>query len=465
MSKVSLNPWWALVLVAAAVLLGTVWFKWPAPAVTRPNVVLISIDSLRADHLGCYGYERDTSPAIDALAESGILFELAVSQAPWTLPSHASLFTSRYVKSHLLINAKRMLPPELPTIAEALRGLGYGTAAVVSGPYMRRILGLDAGFDRYDDSLAQAGRLESHQMVTSAAIHDKAVALLEELADGKPFFLFLHYWDVHYDYIPPPPYDRLFDPDYVGSIDAGNYEMSDEVHAGMDPRDLQHIVALYDGEIRYVDVHIGLLLEELRDRKLDDNTIVIFTADHGDEFYEHGEKGHSHSVYNELIQVPLIVRLPDLAEGKRVPDRVQLVDLFPTIMGLVGGEIEGLGLQGRSLLPLCFGNEWDERPVFADTTRFRRVKEADTEKAYAQCVLYGRYKLIRHRMTALPNELYDLQADPGEQHPLEDPTIEADLRARLMAWESELPRARTVLNEGIDADTLRWLRSLGYVDE
>jgi arylsulfatase A-like enzyme len=358
-----------------------------------------------------------------------------------------------------------MLPPELPTIAEALRDLGYQTAAVVSGPYMRRILGLNAGFDRYDDSLAQAGRLESHQLVTSPIIHDKAVALLEDFSDDKPFFLFLHYWDVHYDYIPPPPYDRLFDPDYARSIDAANYEMSDAVHAGMDPRDLKHIVALYDGEIRYVDSHIGLLLEELRRRKLDDNTIFVLTADHGDEFYEHGEKGHSHSVYNELIHVPLILRLPDFAEGKRVPARVQSVDLFPTIMALVGGESEGLGLQGRSLLPLCLGNEFEERPVFADTTRFRRVKEPGTEKAYAQCVLHGRYKLIRHRMTDLPHELYDLQSDPAEQHPLDDPTIQAELQARLVAWESGLPRARTVLNKGIDADTLRWLKSLGYVDE
>jgi arylsulfatase A-like enzyme len=465
MSKVSLNPWWALVLGAALVLLGTVWLKWPAPAATRPNVVLISIDSLRADHLGCYGYERDTSPAIDELASSGIVFESAISQAPWTLPSHASMFTSRYTKSHLLINVKRKLPPELPTIAKALKGLGYRTAAVVSGPYMRRILGLNAGFDRYDDSLAQAGRLESHQMVTSPAIHDKAVALLEDLADHEPFFLFLHYWDAHYDYIPPPPFDSLFDPDYEGSIDASNYELGDEVHAGMAPRDLQHIVALYDGEIRYVDLHIGLLLEELRHRRLDANTIVILTADHGDEFYEHGEKGHSHSVYNELMHVPLIIHTPDLAGGQRVPTWVQSVDLFPTIMELVGGDAEGLGLQGRSLLPLCLGNEWEERPVFADTTRFRRVKKADAEKAYAQCVLFGRYKLIHHRMTDLPDELYDLQVDPGEQHPLADASTQADLQARLAEWESALPRARTVLNEGVDADTMQWLKSLGYVDE
>ena len=205
------------------------------------NVLLISVDSLRADHLGTYGYERDTSPAIDALAAEGVVFEAAFSHAPWTLPAHASLLTSLYPRSHRADRLKARLAPGVETIASVLSAAGYDTAAVVTGPFMKRIFGLDAGFRSYDDSLATRSLRESAAGVTSDRLHQRALRQLERLE--PPFFLFLHYWDVHYDYEPPEPYDRLFDPDYDGTMDGRGFERNPEVNAGMDRRDLEHLVS------------------------------------------------------------------------------------------------------------------------------------------------------------------------------------------------------------------------------
>ena len=228
------------------------------------NIILISIDSLRADHLQCYGYQRPTSPAIDALAADAILFERASSQAPWTLPSHASLLTSLYPRSHQATKLNRSLPRRVSTLASELKRAGYNTHAIVSGPFMQRSFGMAQGFDTYDQNLALGGHTKSHKAITSPRIQRRTSRFLDETP--SPFFLFLHYWDVHHDYIPHAPYDEMFDPDYEGDLPRLGMISSRRVRSGMPPRDLQHLVALYDGEIRWVDHHIGLLLDELKER-------------------------------------------------------------------------------------------------------------------------------------------------------------------------------------------------------
>jgi len=426
-----------------------------------PNVLLISIDSLRADHLGCYGYERDTSPAIDALAGEGVLFERAVAQAPWTLPSHASLLTSLYSRTHQTNDVKRRLPADVPTLAASFEAAGYATRAVVSGTFMQSRFGMDRGFQVYDDTLAHVSHRRSHEAVTSEIIHDRAMELLSSAPE--PFFLFVHFWDVHYDYVPPPPFDTKFDPGYEGEITSQRFMKNDEIHAGMDPADLAHIVALYDGEIAWVYEHVDRMLDGLARRGLDERTIVVVTADHGDEFFEHGEKGHTHALYEEQLHVPLIVRMPGLAGGRRVAERVELIDVMPTLLA-EAGLAEPPALQGRSLGPLLRGEPWEERPAFSETTKGRKRKD-DELKSKSWCVYDGARKLTVFAGDRYPNELFDLRSDAGETNNLFDESSGAEALALYRDWLERIPEGEGAANEGVDEETLRQLRSLGYVGD
>ena len=425
----------------------------------RPNVLVISIDSLRADHLGTYGYGRDTSPTIDALARAGSVFEHAASQAPWTLPAHASLLTSLHERTHQASDVDRRLDPARPTLASVLRAAGYATRAIVSGAFLQARFGLDSGFEVYDDRLAKVGNRKSHEVVTSDWVNRGAL----ELLDGahEPFFLFVHYWDVHYDYLPPAPYDTKFAPDYHGTLTSARFMENDAIRAGMDPDDVAHLEALYDGEIAWVDAHVGALLAELTRRGLDQRTIVVLTADHGDEFFEHGEKGHMHSLYEELLHVPLVVRAPGLPAGGRVAQRVGLIDVMPTVLELAGVAAPA-GLEGHSLAPLLRGEPWTARPVFSETTKARKSKAKSESKTDSWCVYDGDLKRISFAGDRYPPEVYDLAADSGEQHRLPDA---AALERQLAEWFERVPAGEVVQNTGVDDETLRNLRALGYVDK
>jgi arylsulfatase A-like enzyme len=233
-----------------------------------PNILLISIDSLRSDHLSCYGYHRTTSPIIDRLSQEGVRFETVVAPTSWTLPSHLTMLTSLAPEQHGVVQSRQYLPRRIDTLAEVLRRSGYATAAIVSGPYVESRYGFAQGFDTYDDyTIVASTHEESHSAVTSPRLVKEAMIWLHRWVENErpPFFIFLHMWDVHYDYIPPAPYDRMFDANYDGDITSRNFSFNPDIRPDMDPRDLQHLIALYDGEIRYTDSHIGrivTLLEE-----------------------------------------------------------------------------------------------------------------------------------------------------------------------------------------------------------
>jgi arylsulfatase A-like enzyme len=259
----------AVVLLAAAAALA---LDGPREAAAAPtgayagnapargyNVVLVSIDSLRADHLGLYGYSRATSPAIDRLGREGAVFTQCRSTTSWTLPAHMSLLTGRSLLGHGVVGDDRRLGPGVPTLAQAFHDAGYATGAVVSAPYLQSRYGFNAGFDDYDDtSISFKTNEDSYKTVTAPQLNAAAEKWLAAHAD-RPFFLFLHYWDVHYDYAPGAPYDRMFDPDYRGDVSGDNFYFNPRVNAHMNARDLEHVVALYDGEIRLVDDHIAKL--------------------------------------------------------------------------------------------------------------------------------------------------------------------------------------------------------------
>lgn len=430
------------------------------PANPPLNVILISIDTLRSDHLGAWGHPVGTSPALDAFAAGAHTFADALAQAPWTLPSHASLMTSLYGRTHQTDDRRRQLPTHLPTLAGTLTDAGYTTHAVVSGPFMRTKFGLNAGFQTYDDTLAEVGHKKSHRLVTSGDIHDRALEFLDQ--DPQPFFLFLHYWDAHYDFIPPPPLDRRFDPDYQGTVTSDGFIDSPDIHRDMAAEDLRHIRSLFDGEIRWVDHHLARLFSELDARGLADNTVVALVADHGDEFFEHGEKGHQHSLYGELVQVPFIVRIPGVTAGTVHADPVEMVDVMPTLLETVGVAPPD-GLQGRSLLPLVLRRPWESRPRFTETTKALKDRNGDW-KGSSWAVLSGTRKLIQFDGDHFPAESYDLSADPGEQHTLGTDAW-PDLYDAYHDWQERIPQGSAHDHEGMDENTLRTLESLGYVGD
>lgn len=339
-----------------------------SPSGRRPNVLLISIDMLRSDRLSCYGHTRATSPAIDRLAAEGQVFETHVSSSSWTLPGHASLFTALPDSLHGAVDMDMRVAEGQFTLAERFQSAGWTTAGFYSGPFLHPAFGFGQGFERYVDctsygkSLSQAQVQQwtrsvdvekaAHADITSPRVHAAFEQWLTTRDRDRPFFAFLHMWDVHYDFLPPPPYDTLFDPDYKGPIDGRDFWFDDRIRADMNPRDLQHLLALYDGEIAWTDSWIARIREDLTRAGVLDNTIVVITSDHGTEFFEHGAKGHRNTLHEEVVRIPLIVRWPSaISAGGRVTQQSRSIDVLPTLLELAGLP-PAADVLGRSLVPL-----------------------------------------------------------------------------------------------------------------
>ena len=423
-----------------------------------PNVVLISIDSLRWDHVGCYGYRRETTPNIDSLAAEGVTFHQALSTSSWTLPAHMSLLSSLAPEVHGVTTDGIRLGKDVGFLSQRLREAGYLTAAVVGAPYLHAEFGFDRGFDIYDDYTVFHGHnRHSHHGVTSPRTHARAVQWLDGAA-GRSFFLFVHYWDVHFDYTPPPPFDTLFDPDYEGRINSDNYLYNDEIHPEMDPRDLEHVIALYDGEIAFTDLYVGRLFEHMKQLGIYERSLIIVTSDHGDEFFEHGQKGHRNNLYDETLRVPLMIRFPEGTwEGLRIDDQVQLVDIAPTVLAYL--DLTPLPTsQGVDLMPAIRG---DARAVPGH--RF-----ADLEDKL-KCVRSSRWKYLRQGSAREQELLFDLVTDPLETINVSPrrPSVAATLGSTLDEWllrADGLPAASNP--ESIDYDPVLRdrLEALGYLD-
>ena len=284
------------------------------PRLEQPNIVLIVIDTLRADHLGAYGYPLPTSPAIDDFADDAIRFSRAHSTAPWTMPSVASMITGHYPSTHGLRETFGPLSQDTVTVAELLSDAGYYTAGVISHRLLGRRYGFHRGYTSYSES-----EVKGHGHVTTEGVAGQAVALLESfsVADASapdeeaasPFFLFLHFFDPHFAYLPHPEYGLALD--YAGRLDGSEtifdlLDMRDE----MTEADINFVVSLYDGEIRYTDEGIGQVLAALTDLGFEDDTVVMIVGDHGEEFMERGWIGHTVSLHQELVHVPLLMRIP-----------------------------------------------------------------------------------------------------------------------------------------------------------
>lgn len=425
-----------------------------------PNVVLISIDSLRPDHLGAYGYDRDTSPHLDALARSSVVFERAWSTSTWTLPSHVSLLTGLHPRAHGVTRWKRRIPAALPLLPELLAARGYRSAAVVSGMLLHRRYGFDRGWVDYRDDLV-GPHLALHSLVSSERVHARVLEQLDRLGAG-PFLLFVHYFDVHYDYAPPPPWDRHFDPGYDGTLTGADFARTTLFRRDLSPRDLEHLVALYDGEIRWVDEWLGRLFAELERRGLAEDALIVVLADHGDEFYDHGRLGHAKNLYDSTLRAPLIVRFPGGRHGgRRVATPVSLVDIAPTILRAAGLEVAA-SWPGRDLAEAFARGGLPDAPILADlntTSRRRKILLDDWSAIFS---------FRPGRRAPARSELYDLSTDARERddRAQADPARLDELWQRLEAeHRRSLETAARFRREKVrpDPEFDHELRALGYL--
>ncbi|TAH38602.1 MAG: hypothetical protein EYC70_04305 [Planctomycetota bacterium] len=389
----------------AAALIALLCAACSRSAPPRLNVLLISIDSLRADRLGCYGHRAEyapevaVSPNLDALAARGVAFDSAWSTTSWTLPAHMALLTGLPDRLHGVVGDEYVLNPQRRSLAQELRDAGYATAGFYSGPYLAPKYGFGRGFERYESAMTPleqvpAERLEalraqlgpaitpktledrwSHLDVTSPQVNAKAYEFLQQQAGRRPFFLFLHYFDAHYDYLPDaaePGLGRKFDPGYTGSMIGENWYFNPQVfnpsaegdrRQVIGERDLHHVMALYDAEIHWVDRHIGQVLQKLQDLGVADRTLVCVVADHGDEFFEHGAIGHRSTLYEELTRIPLLLYVPGATPpGMRVRPLVRIYDIAPSLLDYAcGGSLAES--TGASLRPLIEGEREAPRSV------------------------------------------------------------------------------------------------------
>jgi len=365
----------------------------------RPGGVLfIGIDTLRADRLGCYGYPRPTSPRIDALAREAVVFEQAISQSSWTLPAFASMMTGVLPARHgagegksCLVAACPALGPELPTLAELFAQAGYRTASFVSNGFVGTRVGLGRGFERVDEL-----------GVGASAVRATAAWLDEHRRD--PFFAFVHVVDPHAPYAPPAEERALFvDTAYAGPVVP---ERSGWLRGDWDDADRRYISDLYDGEVRWTDRLVGELLDALSRLGLDDRTLVVLVSDHGEELFDHMGLGHGHSMYDEVLHVPLIVRFPGGAPRGRVGRQVRAMDTFPTVLAAMGRPVPA-GIDAMSLMDLAQGETGASAFDVA-------VAEFTYRSPELRAVRRPHEKLILDVLRNRPR-LFDLDADPEER--------------------------------------------------
>ncbi len=429
----------------------------------RPDVLLLLVDALRADHVGAYGYPRPTTPAIDALARDAVVFEQAVSQSTFTKTSIASLFTGLFPYRHGVYRGSQrenptkvtsdILPQRLTTLAELLRDHGYLTAAWVQNSHLRKFMGFAQGFVTYHD---QQGPVER--------IAGKVEHFLDLAARREGVFVYAHFIDLHDPYRPPPPYAAMFgapgDDAYAG-IDLAEWgAYLAELREGkrqLEPAQAERLAALYDGQIRRVDDRLGRLFARLRRLGLYDSTLIVLTADHGDGFLEHGFISHSTTPYEELVRVPLIVKLPaGRGAGSRIGTQSRLVDVLPTVLELAGIR-ETLDIDGCSLVPLLRGEAQRDS---ACGVAVSEIADQDGEPTLA--LRTAAAKFIRR--PGQPDELYDLATDPGETRNVAGTGLaEEPVLARMAAGIAEARRQAATEQVTLDPQLIRELKALGYL--
>lgn len=430
-----------------------------AEAGAPPSVLVITIDTLRADHVGAYGYARPTTPRLDALVAEGALFETAYAPSSTTAPSHATLFTGRQPLAHGVVRNGVALDAGIPTMASLLAQAGYRTAAFVSSYPVAAKFGLAHGFAHYDDDFgAEGGTMKSTRWQrergddgaldrVGAATVDAALAWLEAQRDGAPLLIWVHLFDPHAPYAPPPPYDTTF--------------------TSTDPSPQQQAIDAYDGEILYADAQVGRLVAAF-DGATGGRGLVIVTSDHGEGLWEHGYPGHNRGLWEEEVRIPLIVRRHGaIAPGRRVTEPVHLIDVLPTVVAAAGVAAPD-GLSGVDLAAVLDGRTKiaADRAIYLTRSYFgERPRKKHKERGWAFGLRRGAWKLIEAPSEGR-RELYDLTRDPDEMHDRagDEPGEASELAALIERWRAQEDARRGSALIEPARDVRQRLRALGYVN-
>jgi len=419
-----------------------------------PNIILISIDALRADHLSCYGYHRNTSPNIDRLAREGTIFKNCLSQATSTGPSHTSIYLAQYVWRHKVDTFKKRLCRSPATLAEILKDRNYTTAAFVGRGILSAKYELNRGFEIYDDG--SPGRGWCYEI---SSYINKLLSWLESVRNRK-FFLFIHTYDVHAPYNPPLPYFDLYT---KGHCEGTHLRMSKGIMplklnaSKLTSGEINYIMAVYDGGINYVDDQLGKIFEKLNQLGIYENTIIIITADHGEAFREHGKLEHNSKPYIEEIHVPLIMRGPKIPRNRIYENFVQHIDIVPTIFEILNIPQRG-EMQGRSILPLMNNCEIEED--FKTYSFGRRARNR-----FSMSLRTKKWTYIMNPGGL--DELYNRINDPKEQNNIIEkrPLIAQKLKKELEDFIALTSKGKPQVAEKvhIDEELKEQLKSLGYL--
>lgn len=431
-----------------------------------PNVILIVSDALRADHLGCYGYSRPTSPQIDKFAADALLFEKTMSNSPWTKPSMGSVFTSMYPYEHKAFSWMDNLPDERLTLAEVFRNRNYATFAIQTNPSITEKHNFRQGFQYYREMVLEKGEVVTSSFNTWVKKHKK-----------KPFFAYRHYMDTHVPYNAPQEFSQIFGLKDDTLFTPGEFQTMDVRllgEMGLSKQDKQSLVNLYDAAIKYFDSSFAKIVDNLRKVGILNKTIIILTSDHGEEFWEHGGFAHGHTVYNELLHVPLIIGyIPHLPE-KRIKSYVQLLDLFPTILSLVGIKND-FELRGRDLATAALTDKQINEEILFEGVLFGSEKKAILKDGWKLIENTGKKNkgsfhplgdLMKYKYPKYKKgfELYNINQDFSEKYNMINnyPQIVINLKKQLFVFRMSLPdikqQRKTKLKKKLDD-----LKSLGYI--
>ncbi len=394
----------------------------------RPNIVIYLVDTLRQDHLGLYGYERETSPSIDALARDSIVFKQAYATSAWTKASTASLMTGLHPRQHGATSRASPLSPQADLLSERLGPMGYYRAGIVTNPFASGHWGFDRGYDLFEDLGEGLENIGAWQMIPAEQVNQRAFEVLDGRPVDRPFFLYLHTIDPHGPNNPIEPYDTLFTDNPRPPGVASLLPMRPQ------PLRLQNTVALYDSEIRYSDDKFGEFIKGLKDRGLYDNTVIWFVSDHGEEHLDHGRGGHGTQIFNEVVEVPLILKLADQDQAGQVIDTpVSLVDVVVTQLNMLEQHAPET-LAGRNLLDLI-DSESDIAPIFLD---LNLVAGSQQTLHVSKGIVLGDYKYFEELAPTAEKYLFNLRQDPGETKNLidEQPDKAAELEILLKVQRS-----------------------------
>jgi arylsulfatase A-like enzyme len=425
----------------------------------KPNLILISIDSVRADHVGAYGYGRDTTPNVDRLARDGVVYEQAVSTSSWTLPSHMSMLTGLAPSVHGVVSRNHKLGTDTLYLPELLARAGYETRAVVTWWFVSRLFGFDRGFHTF--------RLR--EQAEAKEVVDLALAAIGS-ATSQSQFLFVHFLDAHWPYSPPPELRERFG-ERPGDISSLN-DLVGAGHPPTGPEQIDELLQLYDGDIAYIDRELGRFFDGLKRLGLYDSSLIVVTSDHGEAFYEHGRWQHGDSLYEEVLRVPLIVKWPGAVVTGRVVTPVSSTSLFRTFLDAAGLSVEAPGTVPGLLEYVGANAAAKEAPIASELSWAplgRRGTWPPPGITMMRSFRTGNWKYIAtlgDDGRLADEELYDLDADPGERrdHSAGAPTEIARFQELLRA-HVQVAKSLVSAEEGveIDPDTKRLLESLGYL--